>query len=549
MKTREKQSYLSKDRQKRARSLANLTQNRPGLTKIKSPFLRDKRNKDIRYFLSNHYILDTGKPIKLEDWQVKNFLDPVYPPDGSRPYELAILSLPKKNGKSEMSSGCGLFELYFSNAISPEVYSIAKTSDQARIIFQKAVKAVKRNKTLKKVTKIYKSEIITPFNGGSFRCLASDEDSAEGKNPSCILLDEAGVSQWKLFTALQSGMGQRVGTGQKPISIITSTAGYDLQCEYYKICQKALRGDLPGTYIFETHSNLASWIKLSWLTKQRTLLSPQLYQRYHENKWSQGAGAFVTKADIDKCLSPGLSPRIVGEAGNSYVLGLDLGLNRSRTALCIVHRQGNEVILDLVKVWQPRKGQPVIISEIEEDLLTEHKNFPGLRIWADPWQMRSSMQRLGDAGIRIKEFIFNTKNIDSLSSNLYQLIHGGILRIYRDERLIDELLSVNLEQRAFGTRISPGSGGYSDIVIALGMAAMKAVSSPGYSGSSGFRAIMTNERGEPIFGNVSPLEDLLERKKPSIWGMVERDKKREADRRRYPLGNRSWWNEIGRHQR
>lgn len=77
---RSRESYQSKDPVKQARSLANLKRGRekPAKQTRPTPFLEDPRNKDIRYFLSNHYYLERGRLIELEPFQVE-ILDALYP--------------------------------------------------------------------------------------------------------------------------------------------------------------------------------------------------------------------------------------------------------------------------------------------------------------------------------------------------------------------------------------------------------------------------------------------------------------------------------------
>ncbi|GAI10513.1 unnamed protein product, partial [marine sediment metagenome] len=133
---RSKESYTSVDPGKRQKQLDNLNRTKTA-SAGKTPFLKDARNKDLRYFLENHYILESGKLIILEPWQIENLIDPISTGEN----EIFIFGMPKKSGKSTISAGLGIFSLFFSQAISPEVYSLATSKDQARIIFDKARKA------------------------------------------------------------------------------------------------------------------------------------------------------------------------------------------------------------------------------------------------------------------------------------------------------------------------------------------------------------------------------------------------------------------------
>ncbi|GAI91310.1 unnamed protein product, partial [marine sediment metagenome] len=142
---RSKESYESKDSEKLAHSRAQLKKRWGKQVEQTKPtsFLEDPRNKDIRYFLSNHYYLERGKLINLEPFQVE-ILDALYPQDGSRPYDHCLIGLPRKQGKSSLLAGIILWELLFANANSPEVYCVAGDEDQAKIVFNKVRKAARR---------------------------------------------------------------------------------------------------------------------------------------------------------------------------------------------------------------------------------------------------------------------------------------------------------------------------------------------------------------------------------------------------------------------
>ena len=465
---RSKESYLSTDPEKRARSLENLNRSKTAL-KTKTPFLKDSRNKDLRYFLENHYILESGKMILLEDFQIKNFVEPI----SSGQFEIFIFGTPKKNGKSTLSAGLGIHQLFFSEAVSPEVYSLASSKDQAKIIFEKAKKAIRRSPELRKAAKIYKDRIETPFNDGLYQVLSADEDTAEGKNPSCILLDEGGVARWPLWISLLTAQAQRAGTNQHPIALITMTAGHDPASPFHKLVQRAQRGKEPGTFIFWTNDNPASWISPRWLAKQRKRLTPSEYARYHQNRWVSGSSSFVTQEDINRCIDPSLSPQGIGKSHRYYV-ALDLGLVKDLAVLTIVHREGYLTILDQIRTWQGKKDSPVLIDnlELELDKIYRLFNAPGFTI--DSWQAAQLCQRLSAKGYRVNEIKFTTAYIQELSSNLYSIIHNSLLKFWKDEALITELLSVEAKQQASGIRIDHKSGGYSDRVISLGMSCLEA---------------------------------------------------------------------------
>ena len=81
-----------------------------------------------------------GEPFKLLPWQEKVIRDvfgTVRDDDPSmRQYNTAYIEIPKKNGKSTISSGITLYLLMADGEPGAEVYSAAADRDQASIIFK-----------------------------------------------------------------------------------------------------------------------------------------------------------------------------------------------------------------------------------------------------------------------------------------------------------------------------------------------------------------------------------------------------------------------------
>jgi len=469
-----KSKFRGKTPESEARQSANLRQGGGfKLGKKKTLFLKDPRNLDIRYFIENHYILENGKPLKLEQYE-REILDSLYPLNGRRRFDLACIGLCKKQGKTTFLGGICLWELLFSPSLAPEIYNCSGDKDQARLLFKKSSKAVKRSKEMSKVCKVLSDEITCPARESTYQCLSADVDSAEGKNPSLVVMDEFATSSFELFTALQTGRAAREGRGESSLAILIGTAGWDLTSEFYKLYQKGLRKEDPFMYFFWSHEQLASFSSPGFLARMRRRLQPQVYQRYYENKWKQGSGSFVTQEDIGRCLDSSLSPQGKGKPGFRYILACDLGLTKDRSVTTIVHKDKDRIILDSIRVWQGSPSDPVLIGDIEEDARASHKNFSLARIMVDPWQLKNTVEKFKKEGYKIEEFTFSGNNIAKLSSNLYYLIHNGLLRFWNDPDLVGELLSVQATEKSYGTRIDHRSGQFNDRVISLGMAALGA---------------------------------------------------------------------------
>lgn len=165
-----------------------------------------------------------GQRFKLELWQkalisaLFGFVDET----GKRQYRELILIVARKNGKSALGSAIGIYMLIADGEGGAEVYSAATKRDQAKIIWNEAVRMVKRSPEINNYCKCLVSEIKCRINDGTFKPLSSDSNTLDGLNVSCCLIDELhAIKDKNLYDVIVDGMTAR----EQPLSIITSTAG------------------------------------------------------------------------------------------------------------------------------------------------------------------------------------------------------------------------------------------------------------------------------------------------------------------------------------
>ena len=170
-----------------------------------------------------------GKPFKFLPWQ-EMVLRPLYgfvDDQGLRQYKRVFIFVPKKNGKTELASGMGLFHLIGDSEQAPEVYAIASNVEQAKLCWTGADVMVQQSSALRQA----KLESVTnplrirsPLNRGIFRVLSSTARGKQGLRPSAIICDE--IHEWRgreIYDALTDPKATM--TREQPLTIIITTAG------------------------------------------------------------------------------------------------------------------------------------------------------------------------------------------------------------------------------------------------------------------------------------------------------------------------------------
>ena len=193
-----------------------------------------------------------GKLVELELWEkallaaVFGFVDD----DGIRQYQKCLLIVGKKNGKSLLASGVGLYMMVADGEAGPEIYAAATKKDQAKIIWQEAKRMVRKSPALLKRIRTLVAELCSDFNDGVFKPLASDSDTLDGLNVHCALFDE--IHQWKNGRALYDIVADGITAREQPLVFVTSTAGTireDIYDQEYEEAERLINGyDDPDGY-------------------------------------------------------------------------------------------------------------------------------------------------------------------------------------------------------------------------------------------------------------------------------------------------------------
>jgi phage terminase large subunit-like protein len=165
-----------------------------------------------------------GHPLEPEPWQIVWIIAPVFGwkrPDGRRVVRVVWIEIPRKNGKSTLSSGLALVLLCADGEAGAEVYAAAGSTNQARIVFDEAKKMAAAAPALKGKLRPMRSVIEVPRTGSYFRVLSRMADAAHGLNVHGAVVDEVHVHKSRdLIDAIETGTGAR----EQPLVIFITTA-------------------------------------------------------------------------------------------------------------------------------------------------------------------------------------------------------------------------------------------------------------------------------------------------------------------------------------
>lgn len=172
-----------------------------------------------------------GKPIDLMAWHVFilinifGFVIPLidemtgeqmFDEDGDaimvRRFRTSYDEVARKNAKSTLSSGIGLYMTGADGEGGAEVYSAATTRDQARIVFDDAKNMIKKApRTLGRLFAHVKLNIHQERTASKFEPLSSDANNLDGLNIHCGIVDELHAHRTRdVWDVLETATGARL---------------------------------------------------------------------------------------------------------------------------------------------------------------------------------------------------------------------------------------------------------------------------------------------------------------------------------------------------
>lgn len=179
--------------------------------------------------------------IKLEGWQLFSVCIPfgwLRKKDETRRYRTILIFVPRKNGKSIIGGGVGLYMFTADGEFGAEVYSGATTEKQAWEVFRPAKLMVDRTPELREHfgVEVNASNMCRLSDGSRFEPVIGKP--GDGSSPSCAIVDEFHEHQDStLFDTMETGMGAR----EQPVMLVITTAGSSIGGPCHQLVRDAER--------------------------------------------------------------------------------------------------------------------------------------------------------------------------------------------------------------------------------------------------------------------------------------------------------------------
>ena len=469
-----------------------------------------------------------GKPFELLPWEWDRVIEPLFGwmmPDGSRRFRRCAIAVPKKNGKSTLLAGVGLYLLIGDGEQGAEVYSAAADRKQASIIYDEAANMVEASDALSSRIALRRATKSMTYQAANARyeALSAEVQTKEGFNVHGLLFDELHAQPTPdLWNTLRYAGAAR----RQPIILWISTAGVDresicfAQWKQAKDVQESRAIDvalLPC--IYETPENADPWSEDTWravnpsygvtISKRDMEEAAQearenpaqenVFRRYRLNQWTRQESKWISNDKWDACKANYAESDL---AGSKCVAGLDLATTTDINALVLLFKSAGKYRL-LPYFWCPEaslrnrersnrqridhwaraglikltSGNCVDYDVIRKDINDLADKFKIEEIAFDPWNATSLATDLQNDGFEMVQVRTGYYSISPPTKELEKLILGGLIE-HTGNNVLDWMFgNITVEQDASGN-IKPSkakSADKIDGIVALILALARAI--------------------------------------------------------------------------
>lgn len=397
-----------------------------------------------------------------------------------RRYRKAYFAVPRKNGKSIIGSGVGLYMFAADGEFGAEVYSGATTEAQAWEVFRPAKQMLERTPELQEAlgAEVWAKALLVPSDGSRFEPVIGKP--GDGASPSCAIVDEYHEHDTsELVDTMETGMGAR----DEPLMLMITTAGFNIAGPCYdqeQEAKKVLEGALDNPELFAliyTIDDEDEWTSPDALRKANPnfgvsvdedfLLSQQKqaiqsaakqtrFKTKHLNIWCSAKSAWLNLLEWNKCADFALRPEQF--KGCENWLTLDLASTSDVAVVMQVFKKqiaGKDHYYLFGKYFLPENAiendpknhnayRKWVIegfleqhdgAEIDYDLIREHTaslldEYQPREVAFDPWKAAHMVQQLMKDGAEAVEFRQTVQNMSTPMKELESAIKAG--RLHHD---------------------------------------------------------------------------------------------------------------------
>lgn len=320
------------------------------------------------------------------------------------------------------------------------------------------------NPWLKERVTVLRSEVRATKTGSTLEILTADKATAHGARPDFLLVNELHAIKQQEVAETWVDNADKISWG---VRVIATNAGYQNSWQW-KWREIALAGSKIGTWYFHKFAEPAPWISMVKLAESKRRNTLSRYRRLWKGVWVHGSGDALEFGDVEACVN--MTEGVEPDDKMIFLGGLDLGVRHDHSALVVLGVEPmGRIKLAVCESWAPGPDGKVDLIAVRRGVVTAHKKYDLRWLGYDPSQAELMAQELEREGVPACPVEFRGKMLDLMAREILQAFRNRRIDLYRDERLLNDLFRLTIEERSYGYKLSAVSDdmGHADTAIAL----------------------------------------------------------------------------------
>jgi phage terminase large subunit-like protein len=423
-----------------------------------------------------------GEPLIFRDWQkeLTRYLYAVRE-DGHLKHKVALIGLPRKQGKSAWLSALALEHLVLGPE-GGEIYSCAADRDQARIVFGTAKEMIRLEPELQFLT-VYRDAIYNPKTGTNYRALSAEAFTKEGLSPTFVAFDELHAQPTReLFDVMSLAMGAR----REPLLVAITTAGVktdsagkDTLCfDLYNYGKRLANGELVDPSFFfawyEGDEKIDYRTPEAWEVANpgyndicaaddfasAVLRTPEAeFKTKRLNIWTSTTSAWLPDGTWEALADSNRQPMEMEDT----VLAFDGSFSNDSTALVAWLLGGEKPHLMVIGLWERPLDAGndwfVPVAEVEQTIVgvTRSGKFNVREIVFDPARWNRTFMVLDEEGLPVVSYPNNAERMVPATQKFYEAIMNQSFTHDGHEGLARHIANCVTKQSSRGVMVSKSS--------------------------------------------------------------------------------------------
>ena len=365
-----------------------------------------------------------------------------------------FLQRPRGHSKSSDLAVVLVWALLFAKRPLKAIVAAADR-DQSLLLRSAVVRLMMLNPWIGNALTAQASKVTNGRTGSEAEFISSDVSSSFGHLADIFICDE--LTCWEnvgLWESLLSAAAKK----RSALLVIAANAGFE--GDWQARLRDAIDGD-PSWYYRSLPGCVASWIGERQLAEQKRLLSESAYRRLWLNCWVSAVGDVLDAADLEAAIDASAKPMRGDEPQYAFVAGLDLGIRRDHSALCVLghNLKTKRIHLAYSESWAPPPGGQVDLMAVQGRVYDVARRFR-CPTFFDPWQAELLAEQLRRRGLKMLDRAFSGSNLNAMAVAVLEVFRERRLSLYPDAALMRDLGKLRIVERSFGYKLEAARDEY-----------------------------------------------------------------------------------------